>query len=677
MDCRLAVMPDIFLSYSRDDQATARLYAEGFEREGLSVWWDQTLRSGESYDEVTEQSLQDARAVVVLWSRKSVSSRWVRAEATQAERGKKLMPVMIEPCTRPIMFELTHTADMAHWKGDPDDAAWKIYAADVRRFVQKDALPAPAPVAPRSVTDSRNPSRRHVGVAVALVAALALGTSIFWATAHRSDQPSAGPAAASAAGTGSVTLAVLPFANLSSDPEQEYFSDGLTEEILNQLAQVEVLSVTARTSSFSFKGKNEDVRTISQKLGVANLLEGSIRKDRNQLRITAQLVSGKDGSHLWSQTYDRELSSVFALQEEIAKDVAIALSIKLDVGETRRARGGTTNLQAYDQYLQAVAQLNKGYTMDSATQAVQFAREAVLLDPAFARARETLVRTLRNVQVWRPGDTAALRTEIAAVEEGTLKLAPDSVHAQRIRLDRFRRQRNWLEAESLLRSAARDVDLGIDRMRVLGDLGRMQESLPEYQRMCHQDPVSIACSGALQTVLTVAERHIDAEAEYQRSKALDGGHNEPDTVAMVRNSRMGVDSGIVLAQLLSLLKDANVALSLDRTLVDRIDSVAAARALLRKMSEDPANQEALRMWILASYALAIGDTDLGMTTMRHGVVDMGGNVFILWGSSSPAMRTDPRFKQMLRDVGLIDFFRASGKWNDFCQPVGKDDFQCH
>ncbi len=136
-----------------------------------------------------------------------------------------------------------------------------------------------------------------------------------------------------------MTLAVLPFANLSSDPEQEYFSDGLTEEILNQLAQVDALSVTARTSSFSFKGKNEDVRVIAQKLGVSNLLEGSIRKEGNQLRITAQLVSGKDGAHLWSKTYDRELSGVFALQEEIAKDVASALSIKLDVGENAAGQG--------------------------------------------------------------------------------------------------------------------------------------------------------------------------------------------------------------------------------------------------------------------------------------------------------------------------------------------------
>ena len=146
-------MTDIFLSYSRDDQATARRFAEAFEREGLSVWWDQTLNPGEAYDQVTEKALQDAKAVVVLWSKKSVESRWVRAEATQAHSNGTLVPVMIEPCKRPIMFELTHTAELSHWKGDPNDAAWQAYVAGVRQVhpESRRGIPAasPAPAANR------------------------------------------------------------------------------------------------------------------------------------------------------------------------------------------------------------------------------------------------------------------------------------------------------------------------------------------------------------------------------------------------------------------------------------------------------------------------------------------------------------------------------------------------
>ena len=345
-------MPDIFLSYTRDDLPTARRFVAGFEREGLSVWWDQTLNAGEAYDNVTEKALKEAKAVVVLWSTKSVDSRWVRAEATQADRNKTLVPAMIEPCTRPIMFELTHTADLSHWNGDSGDEAWQAYLAGVKRFVGKgvpETLSSPA-------ASSSSGRSKHTGVrvvAIALAVLLLVGAA--WWVLERRGGESAAPAAVA-----EVTLAVLPFANLSSDPEQEYFSDGLTEELLNQLAPVKSLRLTGRTSSFSFKGKNEDLRVIGKKLGVDNLLEGSVRKEGRNLRITTQLINSKDGSHLWSKTYDHELSGVFALQEEIAKDVTKALRIRLDVSDLPRSKGGTTNVEAYDKYLRAMDTMRAG-----------------------------------------------------------------------------------------------------------------------------------------------------------------------------------------------------------------------------------------------------------------------------------------------------------------------------
>lgn len=125
--------PDIFLSYSRDDQATARIFADAFVAEGFDVWWDTALRAGQAYDEVTEAALRSARAVVVLWSKRSVASRWVRSEATLGDRNGALMPAMIEDCERPVMFELTQTADLSHWRGAADDPAWLGFLDDVRR----------------------------------------------------------------------------------------------------------------------------------------------------------------------------------------------------------------------------------------------------------------------------------------------------------------------------------------------------------------------------------------------------------------------------------------------------------------------------------------------------------------------------------------------------------------
>src|SRR3974390_858862 len=150
-------MPDIFLSYTREDQPAAQRFAEAFEAQGFSVWWDVTLRSGEAYDQVTEEALRTAKAVVVLWSKKSVASRWVRAEATLADCNRTLVPAAIEPCERPIMFELTQTADLSRWTGDAKDPAWRTFLADVRQFVETAAAPA-RPVSPVSSAVSAPPA---------------------------------------------------------------------------------------------------------------------------------------------------------------------------------------------------------------------------------------------------------------------------------------------------------------------------------------------------------------------------------------------------------------------------------------------------------------------------------------------------------------------------------------
>jgi TolB-like protein len=669
-------MSDIFLSYCRDDISTARRFAEGFEREGFTVWWDQSLEAGEAFDHVTEKALEAAQAVVVLWSKHSVESRWVRAEATQAEREKKLVPVTIGPCKRPIMFELTQTADLSHWNGDTQDRSWLALVAGLRKHAGK-VRPATAPV-PIAATESAAPLRKITGIAIGIGVLLIAGLIAFLLlrSPGRRDAP---PAVASTTIAAPVTLAVLPFANLSSDPEQEYFSDGLTEEILNQLAQVDALSVTARTSSFSFKGRNEDVRVIAQKLGVANLLEGSIRKEGNQLRITAQLVGGKDGAHLWSKTYDRQLSGVFALQEEIAKDVASALSIKLDVGENRRAKGGTTNLEAWDKYLQAAALLGKGFNKDSAAQAVEMSREAVALDPAFVRGWDQLAYALRFMQVWTPERAAALRGQAAQAEAHIVSLAPESGQAKRIRLAQLLEQRKWTEAAALVKSAAGEAEVQTSAIGFLSDTGRFEEVLPLVQRACTRDPLSLACSATLQGVAAAAGHPAEAQAEYVRSKGLAGAHIESDAIAMVR---YGVgpnpDPKILLPQFMAIMRDKNRPVALDSKLLDTVRNLDDAGALLGKAQDNPANQEGLRIAIIAFWAGGLGDRDLALAALRQAVVDLHAHTSAFWlVSYSRGWRSDPRFKNMLRDVGLADYFRASGNWGDFCKPVGTEDFECH
>jgi len=339
-------MADVFISYSREDAEKARRFAEAFQSAGLSVWWDDALRSGEAFDESIERALRDARAVVVLWSATSVTSRWVRAEATQADRNRTLVPVMIEPCQRPIIFELTHTADLSHWQGNADDRAWHGLVADVRRLVEARAAPRGAPAA----------------------------------TAPSAATPSAGSARPSKPG-----VVILPFVNMSGDPEQEYFSDGVTEDIITDLGRVSALSVASRNSAFSYKGKTVAPAQIARALNVTHVLEGSVRKSGNRVRITAQLLEALTDKQVWAERYDRTLDDIFAIQDDISTAIVGALKLKL-LPEEKAAieQRSTTNSDAYELFLMAREFQRKGSERLKPV-IVRICRRVVELDPGFAR----------------------------------------------------------------------------------------------------------------------------------------------------------------------------------------------------------------------------------------------------------------------------------------------------
>jgi TolB-like protein len=667
-------LPDIFLSYSRDDQSTARRFAEGFEREGFSVWWDATLHSGEAYDQVTEKALREAKAVVVLWSKKSVDSRWVRSEATTGDRNKTLVPVMIEPCLRPVMFELTHTADLSHWTGNPNDPLWKAYVEDVRRFVGRGdpVQPTLSPSTPHRGTGRT----RRIGISFAAALALLMVLTGVWWTVLR-DGHGRSPAPSGQTTAAGVSLAVLPFVDMSPDHNQDYFSDGLAEELLNELAQIKALRVAGRTSSFSFKGRNEDLRVIGEKLGVSHLLEGSVRKDGSRLRITAQLINAADGIHLWSQTYDRELSDVFAVQEEIAMAVSSALSITLDVGEMSRANGGTTNIEAYDKFLQGQALWNKGgpQEVDGASQRY---REAVALDPDFSRAWRGLNKALTQLMVYgvSPETTGKELGEVIARLEA---LAPDAWWTHAVRLSQSIKQRKWVEADAAGRAAiagAPGVEMAADYADYLMSIGRANEGLVYARRAGQAEPLSIAHSRLLQAALGIAGQPEKAQVEYLRSKSLAGDSLIPDFFALVRLwKRKDADSAAIKAQfrLVSAAGGGNRFVVPGMT-PDNVTDPKAAIAVLHKAFEDPAKQNAT----LAIYADHYGDKDLALAALRAALIDRRGpQLWSLWQTNETGLRSDPRFKDILRDLGMVDLFRASGNWSDFCKPLGADDFECH
>jgi TolB-like protein/Flp pilus assembly protein TadD len=373
-------------------------------------------------------------------------------------------------------------------------------------------------------------SRRRLAgllIAAGLVGALPGVGWYFWKmSGERGQEGPAGPITPS--------VAVLPFANMSADKDQEYFADGVAEEILNALAHVEGLRVIGRTSSFYFKGRNEDLPAIARKLAVGAVLEGSVRKEGNRVRVTAQLLDTTDGSHLWSETYERELRSVFQVQEEIAHAVVAALKLRLLPGQALTMRGSRTNItEAYNLVLRSrfvLSALNR----DGYRRAHELLEKAAALDPAYAAPHADMALTLRMMASFaeNPEEWAALRARALAEAERAVSLGPDLDDAYSIRgLLRTIFLRDWAGAEADLRRALTLGPSNAGALRRLGilqaDLGRLDEGIETLRRSTELDPLKAATWNWLGILETGAGRFDTARASLGRARELAPDSPEP------------------------------------------------------------------------------------------------------------------------------------------------------
>lgn len=380
------IVPDIFLSYNRDDQDRARIFAEALEREGLSVWWDVGLRVGEAYDEVTERALREAKAVVVLWSKKSVSSRWVRAEATLAQRNRTFFPCMIEACERPIMFELTQTADLAHWRGADDDPAWRVFLSDLKRFIAGEITTESEP--DRLMGKGKPPFSGFVlDRRVALAAgggAAAIAAAYFAFRPHW-------PALAENG------VAVLPFRNLSGDAKQDYLCAGLAAEVRSVLARNASLRVVAQASCEAVKQRALAASEMAKELAVSFLLDGNVSFAGDRFKVATELIDGKTGFSKWSESFDHPMAELSLVQDAIAASVTRELAVDIKDPEEGASFGATRDSAAFDDYLKGNELYALATSLDADLSALAHFDRALARDPNFGAAYAAKARSLTSL----------------------------------------------------------------------------------------------------------------------------------------------------------------------------------------------------------------------------------------------------------------------------------------
>ena len=323
------------------------------------------------------------------------------------------------------------------------------------------------------------------------------------------------------------SIAVLPFADLSPGKDQDYFSDGLTDELINDLAKVPGLKVVARSSAFQFKGRNEDLRAVGRKLGVANVLEGRVRKEGNQVRITAELIKADDGFQLWSETYDREVSHIFAAQDEIARAVASALQVKLLSANSAAipATPRTTNSEAYQAYLQGQYFIARGQDREDLTKALAYSERAIKLDanyaPAWAQNSQVLERLARIGLI----DSAdGFRRARESAQRAISLDAGSATGYMTLALVQMNHDWDWEGADASLKKAALlepgSAAVLANRAHLVRILGRVEEAVALYEQAIALDPLRANFHLALGYELYFLDRNEGALAALQKAQEL-------------------------------------------------------------------------------------------------------------------------------------------------------------
>ena len=460
------------------------------------------------------------------------------------------------------------------------------------------------------------------------------------------------------------SIAVLPFVNMSEDKANEYFADGIAEELLNQLAKIRGLQVAGRTSSFYFKGKTEDFKVIGEKLGVAHILEGSVRKAGDRVRITTQLIKAADGYHLWSETYDRTLDDIFTVQDEIARSVANALQITLGVGDLGRTPGMTRNVEAYENFLAGRSLIYKR-NRENVSQAMERLEQAVALDPEFAVAWVALADIYQTAgAVYMPERAEEYFAKRDAAIERVLALVPEADYALRIKAQQ---SGDWVETERLLKQALaqnpEDVETNSAYGTFLNNVGRPTEAIEYLQRAVRLEPLDANPHFALGLTFEYMGNPAAAAAAFKQAGEISNDTTVSDTSLLVLALEASDQAGI------------DKYLAPDNWARKYLDNPAGIETEIRQRLTEPANaNNPYNRQAFAVWAAYFGNYELALEIWQ-GLP--GGLVQVSWRPIMKPMRQLPGFKDLVTKIGLVDYWRTTSNWGEFCHPTGEDDFECN
>ena len=629
-------MSDVFISYARSTATQAQVAAEALRGMGYSVWLDDQLPAHRAYTQVIEEQLTGAKAALVIWSAEAVQSEWVLSEANRAREQHKLVQLALDASRLPMPFDQTQCAELPGWTGDLDAPGWRKVLASIADLT---------------------------GVA-------------------RPD-PRRGPTSGAERQPREPLLAVLAFDNLSGDAEMAYFSDGVSEEILQTVARGAELKVVGRGSSFQFRGREKAASHIASALKATHVLDGSVRRSGNQVRIAANLIECERETTLWSDRFDRELSDVFALQDEIAGAVAAALKVAF----APAAPAVSIDPAAYTLYLRALEIRNRGLLAPATRAAViELLEEATRLAPKLARAWE-LLATMKAAQFRFDDSDEPQRVRRAAVvyaAETALRLDPGLGGAYQA-LAQLEPLAGFAEREALqmkaLAVAPNDPTVLTNASLFFTEVGRVHEALGYARRAYDLDAMSPWAANWYANALDYAARFAEAHVVYDKLRTL-----WPDNELIARDaigSAAAQGDWARFDELVAAVGQRGLDTSTLRRVIrnghavhdpqTRAHDLEVARDRLAKTGALPLatatylyrlgwRDEVFELIDEASFAFMF-DPD------RRSPNATASNGLIFSVAYNNAMMRDPRFPRLCAKLGLCDYWVKTERWPDCAEAV--------